>query len=80
MATPELLTDTSPDAMNANSPKPPTNAERRQARLEDELRANLLKRKTQARARRDDTAGSSGTEDKPVAAAASPLPGGPRSD
>jgi hypothetical protein len=36
--------------------KPLTQAERRQMRLEQELRANLQKRKAQARSRREDGA------------------------
>jgi hypothetical protein len=63
-------------ASKAKTPAGP--AEARQARLEQELRANLQKRKALARAR---TAGV-----EPVAAAdagdpaANPLPPGPRSD
>jgi hypothetical protein len=46
--------------------KPLTQAERRQKRLEQELRANLQKRKAQARSRREDDAApeSAATEDQ----------------
>jgi len=57
---------------------PPTSdAERRQQRLEDQLRANLQRRKAQARARRDTAPAA---DDDPEAVAARPLPQGPRSD
>lgn len=48
-----------------NRAKPLTQGERRQLRLEQELRANLQKRKAQARARREDgpAPGSAENED-----------------
>ncbi|MDO9382374.1 MAG: hypothetical protein Q7T86_05865 [Hyphomicrobiaceae bacterium] len=59
--------------------KPLTQAERRQMRLEQELRANLQKRKAQARARRDDeTAPESANCEESSAPLG--LPRGPRSD
>jgi hypothetical protein len=54
---------------------PSPGAEQRQQRLEQQLRANLQKRKAQARARRD---GSGAAGDAPEAA--QPLPRGARSD
>ncbi len=59
--------------------KPPTQAERRQMRLEQELRANLQKRKAQARSRREDDAAP---ESKETEASQAPLDlqGKPHSD
>lgn len=56
--------------------RPPTPAEQRQQRLEQQLRANLQKRKAQARSRRDsaDDAGPDATNARP------PLPPGAGSD
>lgn len=59
--------------------KPLTQAERRQLRLEQQLRANLQKRKGQARARREDN-GTSSTAENGAGEAALDLPPGPRSD
>lgn len=58
------------------SGKPLTQAEKRQARLEQQLRGNLQKRKAQARSRRDSEgeAVSEGVDE------ALPLPRGPGSD
>ncbi len=50
-------------------------AEQRQQRLEQQLRANLQKRKAQARARRDGGEATHEAQDP-----AQPLPRGPRSD
>lgn len=58
------------------SGKPPTPAERRQLRLEEQLRANLQKRKAQARSRRD---GEKETSDDGESDAL-PLPRGPVTD
>lgn len=49
-----LTRDSLSQAMASNETKAPmTEAEKRQQRLEQQLRANLQKRKAQARARRD---------------------------
>ena len=58
-----------------NSPLPATARERREARLAEELRANLKKRKVQARSRR-----TGGADERPegLAAAGKDLAGRPK--
>jgi hypothetical protein len=65
------------ERMSEESRKDPPSpgAEQRQQRLEQQLRANLQKRKAQARARRD---GGGAADD--AQETAQPLPRGPRSD
>jgi len=58
------------------SGKPPTPAERRQLRLEQQLRGNLQKRKAQARSRRDGDGAASDDGGDDVL----PLPRGPGTD
>jgi hypothetical protein len=58
--------------------RPPTTAEKRQRRLEEQLRDNLHKRKAQARARRDGT--EPGDAGDSLGDAAPPLPQGRRND